>query len=103
MGISPRIVTEDVTFTWDGVTQRLPKGQIIDVAPDSPLERAIGAGRLVPLPGTAVQPPAPAVEVPAVETVKPAQAAAPPQEKPDPAKAAPPAKKQDDDGKDGDK
>jgi hypothetical protein len=55
MGISPRIVTEDVTFLWDGVTQRLPKHQVIDVAPGSALERAIGRDKLVPMPGTAPQ------------------------------------------------
>jgi len=48
MGLSPRVVTEDVTFLWDGVPQRLPKGQVIDVAPGSPLERAIGLHRLIP-------------------------------------------------------
>jgi hypothetical protein len=55
MGISPRIVTEDVRFLWDGVSQRLPKGQLIDVVPGSPLEAAIGAERLVPMPGTVPQ------------------------------------------------
>ena len=70
MGISPRVVTEDVTIAWDGVPQRLPKGQVIDVAPGSPLERAIGAQRLVPLPGTvAAAPPVTAQQpVPQGET-----------------------------------
>jgi hypothetical protein len=57
MGISPRIVAEDVVFLWDGAPQRLPKGQIIDVAPDSPLERAIGRHRLVPHGLPAASPP----------------------------------------------
>ncbi len=67
MGLSPRIVTEDVTLNWDGVSQRLPKGQVIDVAPGSPLERAIGAGRLIPFgtpPPTAAQAAAPAEVAP---------------------------------------
>ena len=57
MGISPRVVTQDVTIAWDGVTQRLPKGQVIDVAPGSPLEAAIGLHRLVPLGVPAASPP----------------------------------------------
>lgn len=69
MAVSPRIVTEDRNITWDGVSQRLPKGQVLDVPPDSPLERAIGADYLVPLRGAAApQVPAPeAAEQPAAE------------------------------------
>jgi len=69
MGISPRIVTQDVTITWDGVPQRLQRGQVIDVVPGSPLERAIGAGRLVPLPGAepAITPPPEVVAPPRQE------------------------------------
>jgi hypothetical protein len=67
--MSPRIVTEDVTFLWDGVTQRLPKGQVMDVPPGSALERAIGLHRLVPYGVPAAQPPV--GETPAV---KPAEA-----------------------------
>jgi hypothetical protein len=59
MGISPRIVTETRLILWDGVTQRLPKGQVMDVPPGSPLERAIGAEFLVPMPGAEAQAPAP--------------------------------------------
>jgi hypothetical protein len=58
MAANPRIVTADRQIFWDGVVQRLPKGQQIDVPPGSPLERAIGAQFLVPLPGTTVQVPA---------------------------------------------
>lgn len=58
MGLSPRIVTEDVVFRWDGVTQRLPKGQVMDVPPGSALERAIGLDHLVPLGAVTAQPPA---------------------------------------------
>jgi len=63
MGTNPRIVTEDRQIFWDGVTQRLPKGQQIDVPPDSPLERAIGRQYLVPLPGAPVQEAAPTTVV----------------------------------------
>jgi hypothetical protein len=96
MGLSPRIVTEDVTFLWDGVTQRLPKGQLIDVEPGGALERAIGSDRLVPY----GLPPAPvpmADEASAVETVTPAEADAPPEDTPPlaPPKIAPPAGNQD--------
>jgi hypothetical protein len=114
MGISPRVVTEDVRFLWDGVTQRLPKGQVIDVMPGSALEQAIGAQRLVPMPGTAPQAPPqePPEPLPAVAPVTEAETPhvgesssedVPPQpEKPAPEPAAT-AKKQDaDDEKDGD-
>jgi hypothetical protein len=57
MAGSPRIVTEDRTIEWDGVSQRLPRGQVIDVPPGSKLEDAIGAEHLVPLGATAAQPP----------------------------------------------
>jgi hypothetical protein len=111
MGISPRIVTEDVRFLWDGVSQRLPKGQIIDVVPGSALEQAIGAQRLVPMPGTAPQtlPQEPPEPLPAVAPVTEAgtphvgesgpEEAPARQEKP-PVEPAATAKKQDD--KDGD-
>jgi hypothetical protein len=85
MAANPRIVTEDRWITWDGVTQRLPKGQQIDVLPGSPLERAIGREYLVPLPGSA-----PAAEEAAAE------------EKPEPAPAKPRATaKAGSDSKDG--
>jgi hypothetical protein len=56
MGLSPRVVTQDRHITWDGVTQRLPKGQVLDVPPGSALERAIGRDYLVPLGAVAAQP-----------------------------------------------
>lgn len=88
MGLSPRIVTETRLIAWDGVQQRLPKGQMIDVPPGSALEREIGREFLVPVPESA----------PAAET------AAGPEEKPDaaPVKPRAAAKKPDDDGQDGD-
>ena len=100
MAANPRTVTQETWFTWDGVSQRLPKGQAIDVTPGGALEAAIGRDRLVPLGATSALPPA--EETPAGK---------PRQEPP----AAPPglpvaqAKKQDtetalakSDGKDGD-
>lgn len=113
MGLSPRVVTEDVTFTWDGVPARLPKGQVIDVEPGSPLERAIGAGRLVPygLPPASQPPvaetPAPAAEdappKPAEPPTEPAEPATAPQGKPPvfPPRIAPPVEQQET-AKDGD-
>jgi len=83
MGTNPRIVTEDRQIFWDGVQQRLPKGQQIDVPPDSPLERAIGRQFLVPLPGSA----------PAAEPA--------PEEKPEPVPARPRATAKSSDSKDG--
>jgi hypothetical protein len=122
MGISPRVVTEDVRFQWDGVGQRLPKGQLIDVVPGSALERAIGADRLVPAPGTVPQvlpqePPEPLAtgglitdpEMAHVgengpETVaEPVTQEAPARQEKPPAEPAAETKKQDsDDAKDGD-
>jgi len=91
MGANPRIVTADVVFQWDGVTQRLARRTVLDVAPDSALERAIGADNLLPLGAVAAQPPAPAEE-PKDEEPQPA-----------PRKAPAKAKAEDaDDGKDGD-
>jgi hypothetical protein len=92
MAGNPRTVTADVVFTWDGVSQRLPRGQAIDVTPGSALEAAIGRDRLVPLGLTSALPP---VEPPARKPQQEEPPAAPP-------KAAA-AKKQDagTDGKDG--
>lgn len=49
MAANPRVVTEDVTFTWDGASQRLAKGQLIDVPAGSELEAAIGTEHLEPV------------------------------------------------------
>jgi hypothetical protein len=46
MSANPRVVTAMVTYTWDGGTWTLPAGTIIDCAPGSALETAIGAGNL---------------------------------------------------------
>ena len=104
MAANPRTVAVETWFTWDGVSQRLPKGQAIDVTPGSALERAIGAERLVPLGPTSALPPV--EEAPAE---KPAAAEKLQEPAPAPVKAAaPPAKqaaatdgKSSTDGKDG--
>lgn len=87
MAGSPRVVTVDTVIQWDGVSQRLPRGQVIDVPPGSKLEAAIGLERLVPLGATATSRPA--------EPAEPAEpAAAPAVPKPRPATG----KTQKDDG-----
>lgn len=93
MAISPRIVTQERWISWDGVTQRLPKGQVLDVPPGSALEREIGRDFLVPLPGSA-----PVAEHGRAPAPAPAEKPAP-REEPAPAKSSATAKK--DDGKDG--
>jgi hypothetical protein len=49
MSANPQVVTVDTTFTWDHAPQRLARGTILDVPPDSALLAAIGAHRLVPM------------------------------------------------------
>ncbi|HEY2085614.1 MAG TPA: hypothetical protein VGH54_06210 [Mycobacterium sp.] len=73
--MSARIVTEDVEFPWDGVTQRLTRGQMLDVVPDSALERAIGSQNL--------RPPGPIAPAPSAAPEPLAKAAAPAVAKPD--------------------
>lgn len=51
MAANPRLVNTDVTFTYDGVTQRVQRGQIIDVPSGSALETAIGLSNLTALSG----------------------------------------------------
>lgn len=48
MAANPRTVAVDRWITWDGVRQRLPRGQVMDVTPGSALEREIGRDNLVP-------------------------------------------------------
>lgn len=55
MAGSPRIVTRDTGFRWDGAVQRLTRGTVLDVPPDSQLEDAIGAENLAPLGPLAAQ------------------------------------------------
>ena len=89
MAANPRVVTEERRISWDGVTQRLPKGQVLDVPPGSALEREIGRDFLVPLPGADTQEP-----VSKQEEDTPAEVP-----KADPPK--PKATKKDDDTRDG--
>jgi len=86
MAVSPRIVTADRQIFWDGVTQRLPKGQVLDVPPGGALEAAIGRDYLVPLPL-----PGPDVAQPPAEEAALQEEAAPPKPR-----AGAIAKKQDD-------
>ena len=81
MSASPRVVAADITFMWDGVPWRLQRGQVIDVAPGSALEQAIGADLLPPLGAVAAQPPAPVSEVAEEEpqAAEPSQAAEAPE------------------------
>jgi hypothetical protein len=116
MGTNPRVVTEERWISWDGVAQRLPKGQVMDVPPGSALERTIGREFLVPLGTAAVRSPAEPGDARsrlaetgvsnqspgAAEPVTPADG--PAETESQPAPAAPkraPAKKQDSDDKDG--
>jgi hypothetical protein len=46
MSANPRMVLAMTTYAWDGGTWTLPAGTIIDCAPGSALETAIGAGNL---------------------------------------------------------
>jgi hypothetical protein len=46
MSANPRLVLATVSYTWDGGTWTLPAGTIIDCAPGSALEVAIGSGNL---------------------------------------------------------
>jgi hypothetical protein len=97
MAGNPRTVTADTVFLWDGVSTRLAKGQAIDVVPGSPLERAIGKDKLVPLGPTSALPPAEEA-VPEEKPAKAVTAPAKPQqyEVPSaPPKAAAAPKKQD--------
>lgn len=49
MALNPRIVNTDITVTWDGVSQRIPRGTIIDVPAGSALLTALGSGNLTAL------------------------------------------------------
>jgi hypothetical protein len=49
MASNPRMVNTDITITWDGVSQRIQRGTIIDVPAGSALQTAIGAGNLTAL------------------------------------------------------
>jgi hypothetical protein len=46
---NPRQLIRDVSVTWDGVVQRIPRGTVIDVPPASALLTALGSGNLTAL------------------------------------------------------
>lgn len=46
MAANPRIVTTDITVSWDGGTTRVLRGTIVDIPAGSALEAAYGAGNL---------------------------------------------------------
>ena len=49
MAANPQVVNTDITPTWDGVVQRIPRGTVIDVPNPSALRTALGAGNLTAL------------------------------------------------------
>ncbi len=49
MGANVRMVTVDTTFTYDGASQRIQAGTVVDVPVGSALETAIGTGNMVSL------------------------------------------------------
>jgi hypothetical protein len=54
MSSHPRVTLTKVSYVWGegGTSWTLPAGAILDVAPGSPLEQAIGAGNLGTLTGS---------------------------------------------------
>ena len=55
MSANPRITLSKVTYSWDGCSYTLPAGTLLDVAPGSALETAIGSGNLGTLSNQALQ------------------------------------------------
>jgi hypothetical protein len=51
MGANVRMVTVDTAFTYDGVSQRIQAGTLVDIPAGSALETAIGVGNLLTLSG----------------------------------------------------
>jgi hypothetical protein len=49
MAANPMIVNTDVTITYDGASQRVARGTLIDVPNPSALRTAIGSGNLTSL------------------------------------------------------
>jgi len=51
MALNPYVVATDVTITWDGVSQRIMRGTVIDTpaSSGSNLAATIGAGNLTAL------------------------------------------------------
>jgi hypothetical protein len=42
MASNPQLVNTDCTITWDGASQRIPRGTVIDVPAGSALATALG-------------------------------------------------------------
>lgn len=51
MAANPRMLTTDVTVSWDGGTTKVLRGTIVDIPAGSALETAYGASNLVALNG----------------------------------------------------
>ena len=49
MAANGKIVNTDITVTWDGVSQRIARGTVIDVPASGSLITALGAGNLTAL------------------------------------------------------
>ena len=51
MALNPYVVNTDVTITWDGVSQRIPRGTVIDTpaSSGSNLAATIGSSNLTAL------------------------------------------------------
>jgi hypothetical protein len=49
MAANPQLVKTDITVTWDGVSQRIPRGTVIDVPAGSALLTALGSTNLTAL------------------------------------------------------
>ena len=49
MAANPRMVTQDITITWDGVIINVPAGTVVDIPAGSALEAAYGLANLAPL------------------------------------------------------
>lgn len=52
MAANPRIVANDITVVWDGVSTFVPRGTIVDIPAGSAQEAAYGLGNLVSMSGT---------------------------------------------------
>ena len=52
--VTPANGAAQLTINWDGGGSVVTAGQVLDVAPGSALETAIGAGNLTALTGTAL-------------------------------------------------
>jgi hypothetical protein len=50
MAANPQVVNTDITMTWDGASQRVARGTLIDVPAGSALQTALGSENLTALP-----------------------------------------------------